>query len=228
MVQTQQDADTNTLYRYNVAANTYDTLASSSTASWAQAAAYLNGKIYRIGGCVTGCSGSLSTVEAYTISTNTWAAAAPLPQHLGWLMAVGYNGYVWVAGGTVPADSAKTYRYDAAANTWDDAAMPDLPGTRWGSASDIVGGKWLLAGGYAGAAPSNTNVAFNFATNTWDTPPPLPIAKARWAGGTAGTRFAAPGGRGAAGGFTGTNETQVYTVPPCGTATATVTGTPPT
>jgi len=106
--------------------------------------------------------------------------------------------------------------------------MPDLPGTRWGSASDIVGGKWLLAGGYAGAAPSNTNVAFNFATNTWDTPPPLPIAKARWAGGTVGTRFAAPGGRGAAGGFTGTNETQVYTVPPCGTATVTPTGTPPT
>ena len=90
-----------------------------------------------------------------------------------------------------------------------------------------MGGKWLLAGGYAGAAPSNTNVAYNFATNTWDTPPTLPIAKAAGLVVRQARSFAAPGGRGAAGGFTGTNETQVYTVPPCGTATS-PTGTPPT
>src|SRR4029079_4422076 len=120
------------------------------------------------------------------------------------------------------------YRYDATANTWNDAAMADLPATRWGAASDIVGGKWLLAGGYVGTTVSNSAVAYNFATSTWDAVPNLPIAKGRWSGGTAGTRFVAPGGRGAAGGFTGTNETQVYTVPPCGTATLTVTGTPPT
>src|SRR5436305_2598189 len=114
-----------------------------STTSWAQSAAYLAGKIYWIGGCGGNCLSSMANVEIYDIAGNTWSAAAPLPAPIGWSMATAIAPYVYVAGGTVPADVSKTYRYDPAANTWDDAAIADLPGTRWGAASDLLKGKWL-------------------------------------------------------------------------------------
>ena len=59
--------------------------------------------------------------------------------------------------------SVKTYRYDPVANTWDDAAIADLPDTRWGSACAFYNGHGVLAGGYvAGSATANISTTASF------------------------------------------------------------------
>src|SRR5690606_1609822 len=146
----------NSLYRYNPATNDYTTLASSSVSTWNQAAVYLNGKIYKIGGYVSagGSSSSSAALEIYDISSNTWSAGAPYPVAQGWMAAYTDGTYVYVAGGiaaeTGSTSSVKTYRYDPGTNTWDDAAIADLPVSRWGAASSITtyNGGWVIAGGY--------------------------------------------------------------------------------
>ena len=63
--------------------------------------------------------------------------------------AVAYSGFIYVAGGKDGGGSAtnKTYRLDPVANTWDDAAIADLPATRAETAGDMLNGRWILAGG---------------------------------------------------------------------------------
>ena len=114
----------NTLTRYNVAANTYTTLATLPVPATYQAAAYLNGKIYRIGGCISfGCTTMATAVDVYTVATNTWAGGPAYPLALDNNSAVAYNGFIYVAGGKDAGGAAsnKTYRLDPVASTWDDA-----------------------------------------------------------------------------------------------------------
>jgi hypothetical protein len=234
----------NTLYRYDPATNTYLARAAFSTPTFAQAVAYLDGKIYRISGCTTPCSATTNTVEAYTISTNSWATVAPYPNPQGFVMAVASGGYLYTAGGG-DGKTRKTYRYDPATKTWDDAAITDLPANRWGAASGLLNGRWLLAGGYIGTTEFTTStLAWDPATNTWATLPALPQARSRTGGGTLGSASYALGGR-STHDFAGTTDTQQYlesvvstptatstrtataTLAATGTATPTPTATPP-
>jgi hypothetical protein len=210
----------NTLYRYNPATNTYDTLAPSSTATWNHASVYLNGKIYKIGGYVSSASTSTSSnaVEIYDIASNTWSAGAPYPVAQGWMSAFAQGNFIYVAGGvaaeTGSTASLKTYRYDPATNTWDDAAIADLPNSRWGAASSVTSynGGWVLAGGYVdGTAAANlsaTVTEWNPATNTWTALPSMLSARSRMSGAVLNGAFHVIGGRSSAGGFGGTNDNQ--------------------
>src|SRR5206468_9040677 len=88
-----------TLRRYDPVANTYTTLATMPVGAWSMAAAYLNGKIYRIGGCVVaGCNGTTS-VDVYTIVSNTWAAGPNYPIFVAQTTGVALGGFIYVAGG---------------------------------------------------------------------------------------------------------------------------------
>ena len=77
------------------------------------------------------------------------------------------GGFVYGAGGINSSAGSvgftlKTYRYDPVANTWDDAAIADLPATRWGAATAFYSPDVVLAGGYVtGAATANiSNTAY--------------------------------------------------------------------
>jgi hypothetical protein len=146
------------LARYDPAANTYTALATPPHATAAQAAVYLNGRIYRIAGVTGFAATPVNTVDVYTIATNTWASAAAYPQAVGGLFAVAANGRIAAGGGTTAArtDTAKTYQYNPATNTWNDATLPDLPAARHYSASDVLHGRWIVAGGResGGIAPT--------------------------------------------------------------------------
>ncbi len=152
----------NRLYRYDPLTDSYTTLAAPPTATASQAAVYLNGKIYRIAGG-TG-AGYTAGVDVYTLSTDTWAPAgtvAAYPQAISYVLAVAYNGYIYAGGGggvTVQNLTTKTYRYDPAANAWDDNAVPDFRQAHYGGASSIADGYWMLAGGYDIAYQIDRNV----------------------------------------------------------------------
>jgi hypothetical protein len=229
-------ASVNTLYRYNVATDTYTTLAPMAVASWNHAAEFLNGKIYKFTG-TAGTAGSTNALEIYDIATNTWTAGAPYPISVSFVSSFVRGGFIYGAGGIASVGSVaslKTYRYDPATNTWDDAAIADLPETRWGAASSRVPygstNAWVLAGGYVnGTATANistSSIEWNPTTNAWTTNPPMTAERARMTGavinvGGAPSFFVIGGRSLASSGFVGTNTNQRLT---CVTNVAVING----
>lgn len=210
-----------TNYRYNVATNTYTTLAPLITGTWSHAAVLLNGKIYKIGGIAAAAT---NAVHIYDIATNTWTVGLNYPQNAAFVSAVADNGFIYAAGGVDLAGSTKTYRYDPVANVWNDAAIADLPATRWAAAQAFYRGGFVLAGGFAGGdAISNisaTAISWDPLTNVWNTLPAMPLDRARMTGGILNDSFYVVGGRSSlqpAGptAFTGnTNNYRLYCPPP--------------
>ena len=210
---------TATLWRYDPVSNTYNTsLPSYTIPTYFHACVYLNGKIYRIAGRAIGTD---FHVEVYDIATDTWSMAANYPFANHSLMASALGSYIYAGGGNASPD--KTYRYDPSTNTWDDAAIADLPAGRSAAASGTYNGRWLLAGGDVNFAISTSAIAWKPATNTWNNLPNMvqardylgrrnrkPILLRR-------RRPFAPG--------TPTNDNQQYTET-CTTTTATPTSTP--
>jgi len=222
------------LYRYDPVANSYTTLTPAPLATWDQAAVYLGGKIYRVGGCTTPDNNSTTaTVDVYTISTNTWAAPgtiAPYPIAAHGIAMLPYAGDLYGAGGSPHTGSVttKTYRYDPIGNTWDDAAVTDLPQGRAFSATGLLNGRWLLAGGaLTFLVPDNTAVALDLSNPAggWASLPLLPAARAYLTGSSSGQTFYAIAGFDAS--IQPTTDTQQYTEAPCpATLTPTATQTP--
>jgi N-acetylneuraminic acid mutarotase len=215
----QNFTTTATLWRYDPASDTYNTnLPSYSIPTYFHASVYLNGKIYRIAGAAIGTD---YHVEVYDIATNTWSMAANYPFANHNLMAVALGGYIYAGGGNASPD--KTYRYDPITDTWDDAAIADLPAGRSAAASEAYNGRWLLAGGDVNFAISDSVVAWDPATNTWSDLPNMVQARDYLEGATAGQSFYAVAGNSGPG--TPTNDNQQYTETPCATPTPTPTPT---
>ena len=216
----QNFATTATLWRYDPGTDTYDTsLPSYTIPTYFHAAAYLNGKIYRIAGRAIGTD---FHVEVYDIATNTWSMAANYPVANHSLMAAALGSYIYAAGGNAFPD--KTYRYDPNADTWDDAAIADLPAGRSAAASGAYNGRWLLAGGDVNFAISDSVIAWDPVSNSWNDLPSMVQARDYLGGATAGQSFYGIAGNSAPG--TPTNDNQQYTETPCGTPTPTPMPTP--
>ena len=118
------------------------------------------------------------------------AANYPFANHN--LMAVALGSYIYAGGGNASPD--KTYRYDPSTDTWDDAAIADLPAGRSSAASGAYNGRWLLAGGDVNFATSNSVIAWDPATNTWNNLPNMVQARDNLEGATAGQSFYAVAG----------------------------------
>ncbi len=211
-----------TVYRYDPVANSYMTMAPFTTGTWNQAVAYLNGKIYKFAG--TGpATASTNVLEIYDVAGNSWTQGAAYPLLISFVSAFVQGGFVYGAGGIQSVGSLaslKTYRYDPGTNQWDDAAISDLPLTRWGAASSAVGygsnNGWVLAGGYVnGVATANistSTIRWNPISNSWADLPPMLGERSRMTGGILGASFYVIGGRSiASSGFVGTNNNQRLT-----------------
>ncbi len=206
-----------TLWRYDPATNRYTTLAAPPQGTVQQAAVYLNGRIYRIGGHET------ASVDVYTISTNTWAAPgtiAAYPQVVDSLSAVVANGLIYSAGGlSAGIPTAKTYQYDPATNRWNDYTIADLPDARWAAAGALLNGRWILAGGGIKneSAPSTSVVALDLSASRdpWVRLSSLPAARWLASGGAVGATLYVVGGRDAQGPVEGLRELFAYDERPC-------------
>jgi hypothetical protein len=147
---------TNTLWRYDPGPNIYTTLTPFTTATGGQAAVYLDGLIYRIGG-YTG--EETNTVEVYSISSNTWSGAENYPVFVSGVSAFAFGGYIFTAGGSDGRDNiADTYRYDPIGDVWDSAPITDLPGRISFTAAALYKDTWILARGglpFAWTPPAN-------------------------------------------------------------------------
>ena len=214
----QNFTTTATLWRYDPISNTYNTsLPSYTIPTYFHASVYLNGKIYRSAGRAIGTD---FHVEVYDIATNTCSIAVNYPFANHSLMAAAVGSYVYAGGGNASSD--KTYRYDPATDTWEDAAIADLPAGRSAAASGAYNGRWLLAGGDVNFAISTSVIAWDPATNTWNNLPNMVQPRDNLGAATAGQSFYAVAGNSAPG--TPTNDNQPYTET-CTTSTPTPTET---
>jgi hypothetical protein len=149
-----------------------------------------DGRIYVIGG--EDVRGTLSTVEAYDPSKNTWACSsddasagcathsvAPLPTPRQWLAAaLGSDGRLYVVGGYTPSRGylATVEAYVPATNTWSTVAL--MPTPRGFLAAARGGdGRIYAIGGYNGRQALRTVEAYTAGSNTWATVAPLPTAR---------------------------------------------------
>jgi hypothetical protein len=174
---------TASLWRYDPDLNIYQPLMPYTQPTTNQGAVVRNGKIYRIGGFVNGFT--INTVEVYTINSNTWTAGPVYPLSIAHVNTFSYGRYFYTAGGFTQTDSvnqSKTYRFDPATSTWDDAAIADLPEARGGSVGGLLNGRWVLAGG-GNDSFHKAAVAWNPVSNTWSSLPVMPQGSTHSGGG---------------------------------------------
>ena len=159
-----------TLYRYNVAANTYTTLAPFTTGTWNHAAsAYLNGKIYKFAG--TGpATNSTNVLEIYDVAGSTHRdngnGVSAVDEFCGSVCARELHTMrlKMSPGSTV---TNRMVWLSTVADTWDDAAIADLPDTRWGAASGFYNGSGMFQGGYVGGAATADLPLPRFLVGLW-------------------------------------------------------------
>jgi uncharacterized delta-60 repeat protein len=218
-------------YRYNVATNTYTPLSPSPTATWNQAAVYLNGKIYKFTG-IDNSSGPNAALDIYNVATNTWTSGAPYPVADSYVSGFTLNNFVYGVGGQLNGGAPwpKTYRYDPVANAWADAPIADLPQTRFDAAAASFNGLGLLAGGFVnGTATGNTStsvISWDPTTNIWSSRTSMPLERAESGAAVLNSNLFVIGGRSIASGYNGTVENQKLTcVSPSPTPTYTATDT---
>ena len=118
-----------TVERYDIAANTWTTVAPLPTARSDVGAIAHGGKVYVFGGCTGFGSGTVSSeVDIYNPTTNTWTTGAPMPTARAGFYGIGIDGdRIYVMGGenSTGAPSPANEVYDVATNSWStDTPMP--------------------------------------------------------------------------------------------------------
>ncbi|MEO7934735.1 MAG: hypothetical protein ABIR27_00600 [Dokdonella sp.] len=202
-------ATTSVGYRYDPSSDSYTSIAPSPTATYGSAAVYQGGKIYKIGGFIGQGAASSDAVEVYDVAGGTWSTVAPYPSALGYVSAFARGHFIYAAGGANGALQAtlKAYRYDPAANIWDDGAFTDLPQPRWAAASAAFHNGGLVAGGIVAGSPdtnfSRTALQWHADSNAWTALPDMLSARAHFGGGVVRGCFFAFGGVSLASSITG-------------------------
>jgi len=134
-------------------------------------ASVVDGKIYVIGGSITGLI-DVANNEMYDPSTDTWDTLAPMPTPRGFLTSEVVNGIIYVIGGGFPDATNKIEAYNPVTNTWD-TTLTDFPGEpRLGMRAGVVNGIiYVVAGNYN----QRDCYAYNPSTDTWETKASMPI-----------------------------------------------------
>jgi N-acetylneuraminic acid mutarotase len=117
-----------TVEEYDPATNTWRTRASMPTPCNHMGGEAVNGKIYVIGGRLSGAfiigfPGNINLVQVYDPATDSWVTKAPMPTARSGLNTANLNGIIYAAGGEVQSDNFlaafRTFEaYDPASDTW--------------------------------------------------------------------------------------------------------------
>ncbi|MBP9096366.1 MAG: T9SS type A sorting domain-containing protein [Ignavibacteria bacterium] len=202
-------------YRYNIAANSWSQMASLPQGRRLMGSAKLGDTIY----CLDGLNGfgSNMTLYKYNINANTWSTGANAPDSMWYVKAVGYqDSLIYLVGGYGANGVTRTsvFLYNAKTNSWRTATS--LPLGRGDGALAMAGDTIVYVGGL------NESVAVTAVTYrgvvsqsdrsqiTWTTGASYPAGvRYRWNAQSWGNKGVIVSG-GASTGFTGSQETYVY------------------
>src|SRR5205807_1545486 len=108
----------NTVRAYNIATDTWSTLAPMPTAVFLAGFGIINGKLYVASG--NECEGEVADLQIYDIATNTWSRGAPVPTPVTGPGSAVYQGKLYLFGGGAPfgRNTTATQIYDPGTNSW--------------------------------------------------------------------------------------------------------------
>jgi kelch-like protein 18 len=146
------------------------------TTRWNGATAVVNNILYAIGG--GNPSGTLSVVEAYDPTSNSWTTKSPLPTATSSIYPTVENGIIYITGGSNSNGRLTTLlSYNPANDTWSTLAPMKVGKSE--PALALLGSTIVAAGGLLGdntTATTDTE-GYNAATNTWTTLTSMPTAR---------------------------------------------------
>jgi N-acetylneuraminic acid mutarotase len=157
-------------YVYSGSTQAWSAITPLPQALEAAGGAFLNGKMYVVGGWDTN-GDALSTLYAYDPSSQTWNQEANLPQGLSGAAVATLNGQLYVVGGCTTGACSPTsdaaYRYDPGSNSWTQLASYPTAAAFAGCAG--TGGQLVCAGGDdadTGATLTSTYI-YDPSSNSW-------------------------------------------------------------
>lgn len=162
------------LYVYDVATETWSTLAAAPQgARWREMHPY-QGKLYLTNGTTAGANPQ--TIQIYDIATDTYTDSAAAPRKFTTDSSALYDGRIYCWG---QAGSGGTYIYNIATNTWvPGVALPN--GNTWQNyGCAVVGDKAYLVGGYDSVSVTWTGQMFiyNFLNDSWVQGPSMSLPR---------------------------------------------------
>lgn len=120
--------------------------------------------LYEIGG--TNCCVGISTVYAYTFSTNSWTTVASQPVGQDGPATGVIDGKIYVAGGYGGGTQRDILQvYDPATNVWSTKASMSI--VRGHAAGAVVNGLFYVIGGKSGSSTVTSGEVYNPVTDTW-------------------------------------------------------------
>jgi len=163
------------VWRYETGADAPGTRVLSAGVVWGN-------RFYLIGGRQFD-SDIYNNLWSYDPIADSWEELAPLPENVGGMCAVAYEGKIYsVAGFTgLPFDEIdKLYIYDIESDSWSQGAS--LPAALYNTACALIDGKIYVAGGL-GATAVDTLYIYDISSDTWSSGNdlPAPVGGARGA-----------------------------------------------
>jgi N-acetylneuraminic acid mutarotase len=150
---------------YDPANDTWTTAASMPSAAYGCASAYLNGKIYVIGGCKIPGNTFTNTNQVYDVQTDQWGLAASLPNATAYGTAAAANGYMappqidFFGGYTSNGYTSTTDVYFPGNNSWGQGAP--MPNAKAYLGSTVIDDVIYTVGGYDGTNWLSTTASYN-------------------------------------------------------------------
>jgi N-acetylneuraminic acid mutarotase len=198
-------------WAYDPAADSWKSLPPLPGKRGSAFAAEVGGKIYVIGGATTadgakdpfftffGPSKVLSTNDVYDPATNKWESRTPMSVARNHAFGAAVNGKIYVIGGRTghafilsATNTDVVEEYNPVSNSWS-APKERMPTPRSGGAWGTDGRRIFVAGGEvtttALVGAFRAIEAYDVATNSWITLPPMPMPRHGVAGAVIGNRF---------------------------------------
>ena len=149
----------------------WSTKANMPTARALLAAAFLDGKLYALGGFNDSYS---SANEQYSPFSNSWAQMAPMPTPRANFAAVVVGDKIFAIGGENSTGAITAIEaYSPATNTW--TTLAPMPTARRDFAAAAVNNRIFVVGGRDGSgSPLDTNEVYDATNDSWAAAAPLP------------------------------------------------------
>lgn len=173
-------------YEYDIATNTWTAKADLPFAEATRQSAVVRtvgGKIYFIGGMVTGANDIKDEVYEFNPTINSWTEKTSMPTGREDMGSAVIDGKIYVFGGLSNTTPLKMLEvYDPTADSWD-TTKADMPDTKClGDFGAACGGKIYAIGsqtdlvGYPVLHPNTTVYCYDPTLDSWSTKSPIPVS----------------------------------------------------
>ena len=126
-------------------------------------AVFLNGKVYAIGGVVSG-GVTTNTVSIYDPVANSWTAGPPLPEARASMAVDVRQGKIYVVGGTNDRGSGTsvntTFVFDPGLGSW--SSVTPMPTARYATRAAVISDTIYVIGGVGDPGASRANEGYGF------------------------------------------------------------------